>query len=360
MFSQFEFGGTLLDTGANMWVSLVTDYRFPKAAWDIALDRQGLGCFEYFSRRPGEEENKWPRPAGTERTLVCDTQSRYLRYSWVTPDYVLGCQMDHPAAIHSHLSIAKRWQGLTFASSDNARIFPCQIVVGADGKSKPDSAIYFTNFQKHAVMISQQCRRWTQISPQWYPSPDMYSQDAGMYFGDNLDRIEEKDGWIFAAKNNGYAAVRVVLSDMDAEFKVNTQVKRGGLYADFADECYVWNNERTMIKFVDKYSPVILHSGRRCDYESFEAFKRYILANELNIVKTVVSGWFIVEYKPTNSAGQKDIYYFNAATPEIPSFNGVLVDYSPGFLFKSPYIFSKYNSGSVKISKGDNVLKLRR
>ncbi len=357
--SQFEFGGKLLDTGANMWVSLVTDYRFPKVVWDIAIDREGLGCFEYLSRRPGEEENVWPRPAGTERTLVCDTESRYLRYSWVTPDYVLGCRMDHPASVHSHLSIAKLWQGMTFAATDNARIFPCQVVIDANGKWKPDSVIYFTNFQKNGVMISQQCRKWTQVSPQWYPSPDMYSQDAGMYFGDNLDRIEEKGGWIFAAKNNGFAAVRVVLSDMDTEFKVNAQVKRGGPYSDFADECYIWNNERTMIKFVDKYSPVIIHSGRRSDYKSFEAFKEYILAGELNIVKTVVSGWFIVEYKPLNAAGGKDTYYYNAATAEIPSFNGELVDYAPQFLFKSPYIFSKYKSGAFEVKKGNNFLAIQ-
>ncbi len=357
-FAQFEFGGTLASVGGNMWVPLVTSYRFPKIAWDIALDRQGLGSFEYISRRPGEEENIWPRPLGTERTMLCDTQARFNRYSWVTPDYVLGCQMDHPAAVHSHLSVAVRWQGLIFASSDNARVFPCQIETDNSGKWAVGGAAYFRNFQKNNVMISQQARRWTQANPDWYPASDMYSVDTGVYFGNNLDEIQEDNGWIFVRKNNAFAAVRVIASDMDSGFTVNSHTKRSGSYADFAKESYKWNPEKTMIKSIDKYSPVIIHAARRQDYKSMDAFREYILKNELNLIKTVVCGYFIVEYKPLNTSGGKDTYYFNAANTEIPMYNGKYVDYAPEYVFKSPYISSDYNSGRIEVRKGGSSLTI--
>ncbi|MCP4398175.1 MAG: hypothetical protein GY801_12870, partial [bacterium] len=102
-FSKFLFGGP--GTACHGFFELLlSDYRLPSIIWKLALDREGLGSFAYLSRRPGEEENVWPRPLGNERTLLCDTPARFLRYSWVTPDYVLGTQMDHPGAVHSHLS----------------------------------------------------------------------------------------------------------------------------------------------------------------------------------------------------------------------------------------------------------------
>jgi hypothetical protein len=357
-FAQFEFGGKLAEVGGNMWVSLVTNYRFPDAVWDIALDREGLGSFEYISRRPGEEENIWPRPLGTERTLLCDTESRFCRYSWVTPDYILGCQMDHPAAVHSHLSVAVRWQGLTIASEDNARIFPCGIDVDKEGKWKIADNTYFRNFQKNNIMITQQARRWNQANPDWFPAIDMYSKDIGVYFGNNLDEVDDANGWIFTRKNNAFAAIRVILSDVDTGFKVGSNIKNKGCYTNLAGKCYEWNTERTIIKLADKYSPIIFHSARRQDYKSFDDFKKYIYANELNLIKTVVQGYFIVEYKPINIEGSKDVYYFNAANTEVPSFNGEYVNYSPQFLFKSPFMSSLYKSGQIDVSKGKTNLSI--
>src|SRR5690606_37879008 len=103
------------------------DYELKPIVWELALDREGMGEFAYVSRTPVEEEGVWPRPLGAERTMLCDTESRLKRYSWVTPDYILGCQMDHPGAVHSHLSVQARWQGITFKGLGGARVFPTDI-----------------------------------------------------------------------------------------------------------------------------------------------------------------------------------------------------------------------------------------
>ena len=98
----------------------------------MALDRDGMGSYSYSARGVGEEEDVWPRPLGTERTLTIDTKARFLKTTYVTPDYTLGTQMDHPAAVHSHLSITGRWHGMTFAQSATARIVPVGLVSRAN------------------------------------------------------------------------------------------------------------------------------------------------------------------------------------------------------------------------------------
>lgn len=137
-------GGT--GSGGIWWYwNLVNDYRLPKVVWEMALDRQGMGEFVYSSRGIGEEENRRPRPLGTERSLVCDTESRMLKYTYVTPDYTLGTQMDHPDLAHSHLSTASRWQGMTVAQSPLSSIVPAMY---------PASKRELSGREKHAATLS--------------------------------------------------------------------------------------------------------------------------------------------------------------------------------------------------------------
>jgi hypothetical protein len=84
VYPDYGFGG-----GWSYW-NQINDCELPALVWRMALDREGMGAFVYRSRGIGEEENIWPRPLGTERSLTIDTESRFLNYTWVTPDYTLG------------------------------------------------------------------------------------------------------------------------------------------------------------------------------------------------------------------------------------------------------------------------------
>ena len=74
----FHLGGPA-NAGVWWYWNLLDDYELPAVVWRLALDRQGLGCFSYQARGIGEEENVWPRPLGTERSLTVDTDSRFHR-----------------------------------------------------------------------------------------------------------------------------------------------------------------------------------------------------------------------------------------------------------------------------------------
>ncbi len=367
---NFQLGGP---GNGNCWwyYNMMNDYQLPEAIWAMSIDRQGMGCYEYKSRGIGEEENTWPRPLGTERTLLCDTDSRFLKYSYVTPDYILGTQMDHPAAIHSHLSYAGRWHGMIFAQSDAARIVPigiptAEIADKLTGKLPPvDMEVMYRTVQHKNTLIVQQAWHVMVAQPTWYPSyQSRYEKPIGVWLGTDWDELIEKDGWIFVQKGSAYAAVRVVLWDEEFEKQKKMLGEGAQMYFNSAyddptvklrEDCYKWNEERTYITLENKFSPVIIEAGRKADHPTLADFMADVLDNPIELYKTVVPGFNILVY--TGCGDDAPEIEFNAANNSIPTIGGEYIDYSYPKLFDSPYLQSDYKSGLIKASfAGEQVM----
>jgi len=367
-YASFYLGGP--GNGLCWWYwSVVTDYELPELVFQMALDRKGLGNYEYISRGVGEEENVWPRPLGTERTMLCDTESRFVKYSYVTPDYILSTQMEHPAAMHCHLSIGGRWQGMIFAQSPECRIVTIGTTQGVDtfGRQKKlDMEMVYRSVQDKSVMITQQARRWFQINPDWYLAyNDTYEKSMGVYMGKGWDRKVEKSGWIFLEAGNAYAAVRVVL--WDEAWEKERKADREGVAKYFnsaedeatvkiREDAYTWARDNTVIVLEDKFSPVIIEGGQKEDYPTLEAFMEDILDNDLKLYQMVVPGYNTLVYTGCGEDAKEIV--FNAGTLEIPTVGGEYIDYSYPMAFDSPYIKSEYKSGVVNIEAGGKKLKL--
>ncbi|MEM7680995.1 MAG: hypothetical protein AAF288_03475 [Planctomycetota bacterium] len=350
--SAFHTGGMTNDP--VWWYMLyASDYRWPEYVWRMALDRQGKGDFAYISRKPGEEPVRWPRPAGLERTLICDTESRLVRYSWVTPDYILGTQMDHPGAVHSHLSSQNRWQGMTFAANPTATIAPVALDLSNPERWKQAgraSVPMYRSAQEGNVLITQQARRWTQQNPDWYPAKVNANLPYGVRFNGKMDALDEQDGWVFARVGDAYVGVRVVKGGYDYDENW-TEAGESELYAVMDDGAYVWGPKKQFIRFTDNYSPVILHAGRADTHGDYESFKAHVLAGQVRLRNTVVPGWYVLEYRPQGESPRD--FEFNVANSSIPSINGELVDYAPPYVFRSPFLNAKYDSGVVRITVDD-------
>ena len=114
--SEFFLGGPSGAAAAYVF----SDYQWPRQVWEIALGRPAMGEYAFVSRKPGEAQDVWPQPPGTEYTMLVRPDSRTVRYSWVTPDYVLGTRMDHPDALYHHLGGAA--EGITFSTTPGAVI----------------------------------------------------------------------------------------------------------------------------------------------------------------------------------------------------------------------------------------------
>jgi hypothetical protein len=364
---SFHMGGPG-NAGIFHYWNLLDDYQLPEIVWRMALDRSAMGAFTVRSRGVGEEENVWPRPLGNERSLLVDTQSRFLRSTFVTPEYTLGTQMDHPAAVHSHLSIAARWHGMTFAQSPLARIVPVGLRDQPnENGSLPeewDMELMLRSLHDERTLILQQSRRWFSVHPEWFPGgPQKYNRLMGVWFGNAWDQRIERDGWVFVRSGDAYAAVRPVTWDAAYERSlpatgVGNQVFFNKPYdpptVRLLTDSYTWNDAGTIMELRDSFAPVLIEASTTEDHPNIEAFITDILDNRLELHKTVVPGWHILVY--VGLGGDEREIVFNAGTTEIPTIGGEYVNYSHPMTWDSPFMSSEYLSGVVNLRFGDEEM----
>jgi hypothetical protein len=356
----FFIGGPA-DAGIWNYWNIINGYELPKVVHGMLLDREGMGRFLYLSRGVGEAVNKVPRPKGTERTLIVNPKSRFLKYTYVTPKYTLGTQMDHPMAVHSHLSKSGRWHGMTVSENPAVRVVPVTLKTEDDPKSKKGSISMeqmYKNVQHKNTLIVQRCRSYTAINPDWYP---IYKTPTsqGIHIGAAWDEKVEKAGWVFLRKTDVYAAIRVVLEDeaFEAEKKkksTGTQKFFHGANDDptvkMEERPYDYTSQGKVIKLKDLYSPVIIQSGDEQEFHSFENFINEVSAAKIALYKTVVPKFNILVFTPPGE-GRPEII-FNAANMEISQVDGEYLEYEHPMTFESPYMKSAYGSGIITLEYG--------
>ena len=52
------------------------------------------------------------------------SEGQMVRYSYVTPEYIMGSWMLDPDVQYAAINTQNRWQGVIFATDMNARVFP--------------------------------------------------------------------------------------------------------------------------------------------------------------------------------------------------------------------------------------------
>jgi hypothetical protein len=359
--SRFLLGGPG-STNLLYSAQLLDDYALPEAVVHLALDSLGRGRYEIVTRGIGEEVSDRPRPEGMEKTLMIRPVSRFLKYSWVTPSYILGTQMDHPDAVHSHLSAAGRWHGMIVAGRPDLRIVPTGGLEQGGRRNAHNLEVMYLTAQHRNVFIGQQARRWNQINPAWYPAKPNISDTIVLYVGKGWDEAVEIDGWLFLKNSNTYAAVREIVpartkesfgalnlrADMNMEGNINL--------VQIAKEPVVWNEARNGLALRDNFGVFVIHAGSRAEHGSFEEFKKTVFDSKMELHKTVVPGFYTFRYLGTEP-GAKEIE-FSANSPEIPKIGGEYVNYLPTALTSSPFVNSEFGSGRIRVRKNEYELNL--
>lgn len=365
--SRFLLGGP--GTTNLIYTSmLVDDYALPEIIYDLALDSKGRGIYEIIARGVGEEESTRPRPAGTQKTLTVDRDARFLRYLWVTPDYILGTQMDHPDSVHSALSTVGRWHGLTVAGDPQTRILPTG---GAEkkadgeesaGRVSVDMEVMYQTAQNRNTLIVQQTRRFSQIAPGWFPLAAVADKPITIHTGDGWDEVIPENGWLFFRRGNAYAAVREILPRKTVtksgplNIPADVSVSGDTNLVEIDDSPPVLNSSNTGFELKDKYSAVIIHAGSAAEHGSFAAFRHAVAQSRLGLHKTVVPGYYFVTYKGSEKDSKEIL--LDGSAPEIPLIGGEPVNYQPRDLFESPYLRSEFGTGHVTITKGGRTRTL--
>lgn len=302
-------------------------YEVPDLIIDLALDDEARGDYEYVSLRPGkladqpgwvvpkvEEYRQWNAVWGTPLAYWMDGRDpRVVRYSYCTPDYILGSWFEDPNVDYAGIHTQNRWQGIIFSTGPDARVYPECMVTRKEANYRQHQAIQHKN-----VLVVQKNRK---------------STDAGamrVRFASGMrQRLVERDGWMLLDEGGAYLAVRV-----------------------FGDGGYEWADENYIL-CKDEFTPVIFVAGREAEYPTLDAFIAYVQLVEVSTNDDMLTCSFRDPSGREVSLGM-DI---GQQTRRV-TINGKPVDLSPGKVFDSPYLTSKRGTGNVTVCKGSWKLEL--
>lgn len=341
---------------------MLGDYVMPDIVLKMALDRRGMGSFTYLSRGIIEENPQVPRPAGCDDTLIMDVASRCTRVSYVTPDYILASQHEHPNAVYSHLACVGRWLGLT-TSDPKARIVP--VALRGDKQPVNQQAFYSmelvcNSVQWENVLIFQRKWHWHKVSPDMFPGGQDTPEDTGVFIGTGWEEIRVVENMLFLRKGNVYAGLRVIrcLTDEDPY----AWAKGTGKYTYLevmSDDAFVLEQNNTIIRLRNPLSPMILEVANADDYPDFDTF----VAAACNHKPKLTSGVarreteLVISYHAMKE-NAPELLYNAANNHQMSKINGQYIQYEYPYVFDSPYMKSLYNSGQVAIQYDNDELNM--
>ncbi|MBO4298057.1 MAG: hypothetical protein J5998_04600, partial [Clostridia bacterium] len=231
------------------YVMLDSAWRMPEVIARLASGTEQRGEYEIMMRPLGYAlpEDKFPnyRPD--------PENGRIYRYSWCTPDFIVGTQM-YPQCDSVHwclISSQNRYHGVIYGEED-AQLLPIPEPLGMHNLHSVEPNITFNAFwamQKKGTLITQK-NHGTHDAGRMR----VWLSDAG-----GVSDVTEKGGWLFLKSGKAYSAVKVV---------------RGGCHLEKAgkDKPINCNAEGAFLICEDEWTPVITETARQCNYASFDAF----------------------------------------------------------------------------------------
>lgn len=292
---------------------ITSEYRIPMVVMDIALDREGRGSYEYFSRRPGINVEGKENTFSLNRHYYVDPyHSPIVRYSYVTPDFVVGTHLSPkvPSDRWSGIHRSNRWHAILLRGEPPVLIMPQVTATSNNDRTQNEQ----WSVQRKGTLITQKHRdtRWTDAMRVYIPGPPALSR-------------AEQDGWVFAWNELSYVAIKAAW---------------GG---------YQWDDVE-WLRLNDEYAPVIFEVARAADYEDIDDFIATVTQNPPHHGE--VGGQMILAYNGLNDSGLFSFWTSEQSTRP-PEINGQPIDYFPDFTFLSPYLNSEWGSGKVTIEKAD-------
>lgn len=307
--------------------ALTSGYRPPAVIADIALDAEGRGTYEIRQRAQGlvvkgTIGNTFPvATANKPPTKQRHDYGGIIRYSYCTPDFIMGTPMVEPRENKewAGISAQNRTQSVIFALEGDPRIVP--IVRPKDNRVTFNS---FWSVQSKGTLISQKLKG--------------HAGGAEMIVfisGKGLPEPVENDGIVFVNAGNAYASIRVPSGGWKwREEGLDYTAETGGERKGPAGK---------VMQLKEEYAPVIVEVMHKQQAGSFEDFQKKVMAT-----KPVIKGQQL-SYKSIHG----DMLVFHLDQKNLPSINGKPVNFKPQKVFDSPFLSADYDSGVVTIRKGN-------
>jgi len=207
-YAYFGYGRPVMPI-ENDYIILDSNYRVPAMIEKMAHETEERGAYEIWSRPLGLADTQkngfphyWPR----------QDWGGIVRYSYCTPDYILGTLMTHRDGNFDWngewmgISAQNRTQGAIFAAHPDARIqlIPLAMAHGGSAPSVTTTCYNaWVSAQREGTLI-------TMAMPEAKTCAGGYMSVWFSEAGGVSGSLEEKDGWLFAQSGNAYAALYVI------------------------------------------------------------------------------------------------------------------------------------------------------
>jgi len=316
------------------FILATSEYRLPKVVADIALDPDSRGEYAYISRRPGRmtAPDTLPSVGGHPCWYFMDSaDSRLVRYTWCTPDHIMGSFRVDPKLVvstrveagnrekaegrYAAISGQNRWQGVVFATGPGARVFP-QCV---GHSKKEDSDLTVTEIQHVAVQYENvlivQANR---IDPR--------QTAMRIYFAPGMkERFVDEQGWLFLEEGDSYLAVKALSLEDGEEVAATT-----------------WDDD-VFLRLSELYAPVVFVTGRRMHHATIDDFTSYVLAHEHAVKDKKLT------YRFNDRSGTATELTVFTEWLRLPEINGEPIDLAPARVYDAPHLQSEFDSGRIRI-----------
>lgn len=314
---------------AQDWIVVTSAYRMPLLVMNLALDVEGRGEYEVTQRCMGLKEPGWERipnppviPFGING--LREDFGGFLRYSYCTPDFVIGTLMveARPNDEWTGVAAQNRWQGVMFRGHPYAAIVPECLAVDRHMNmlNHPNTMNQHWSVQKKGALITQKLL-----------NPD-YSIQTGhsrvWISGHGLSEPQERDGWVFVEAEGAIAGIYIL----------------GGYAWDPPEEGAVGR----WMRCEDDMAPIVIEVVRKSDVECIDEFAMSAEARTPDLS----------EDKITFQTFSEDSLALHTDFSSLPEINGSSLDLAPDKVYDSPYVTSEWDSGKVEIQYGGEIKRL--
>ena len=311
--------------GGMDYVCLDSTYRPHPLIGRLAADAAARGVYEIEMRPLG-----WALPEDKYPDYRPDPEwGRIYRYTYATPDFIVGTQMYPQAAFTNWCMISSqnRFHGVVYGPRD-AQLLPIPAAMGRHVKTAalPSTAYNgFWSMQKKGTLLARRNRhaRYTGGMCVWLSA-------AG-----GVDKAEKDGDWWFTKCGGAYSAVRVAQGGarlVEAGPKAEMPCERNGKFL-------VCDNQ---------WAVVIVETARACDFADEAAFRAKVKATAFSL--------------STSTLDYTDIYG-NRFHMLLDRDDGSTIDGEPyvkkiNWSVRSPFVRMPWCGNMAEISFGGETLRL--
>ena len=238
--------------GGTDYVCLDSPYRPHPLIGKLAADAPARGVYEIEMRPLG-----WALPGNKYPDYRPDPEwGRIYRYSYVTPDFIVGTQMypQVPCDKWCMISSQNRFHGIVYGPRD-AQLLPIPEPTGRHGKNATRPSVAYNSFwsmQRKGTLLARMNRH-----PRLARGMCVWLSAAG-----GVDKVEKDGDWYFTRCGGAYSAVRVALGGA-----------RLVTVGPKAESEMRYERPGKVLVCENQWAPVIVETARVCDFASESEFR---------------------------------------------------------------------------------------